>query len=163
MRKKHVFGALGVALAALASPGQGRAADPANRAPAPAPRSVARTIGGIEVQIDPQTGRLVEPTPEKARELASYLIRTLDRSPEGLEIVRHADGTLSIQLGERLQSVMLVTRGEDGRVTPYCVTDASAGEALLEAATHGVDPVAVRAPATLEPASGTPIRRAVEK
>jgi len=163
MRKRQVVGVFALGFAVLAIPGAVRADEPAGTAPDPAARRAVRMIGEIEVQIDPQTGRLVQPTPEKARELAGYLIRKLDRSAPGHQLVRRPDGTVSVDLHDLFQSVMIATVGEGQRVTPHCVTDAKSAEALLEAATNGVDAITTSAPATLDPAPSAPTRRVVEK
>src|SRR5262245_13171421 len=72
-------------------------------------------FAGQTVAIDRQTGKLRPPTPEEARNLAERLTNFLNRSDQGLTIVTHPNGTQSVDLQGRFQSVALARINSDGK------------------------------------------------
>src|SRR4051794_39526393 len=58
--------------------------------------------------IDPSTGRLRGITPEEARALIDSVSRQLNQSADGLTIVYHPTGMISIDLEDRFQSTAFV-------------------------------------------------------
>jgi hypothetical protein len=102
--------------------------------PKPAKPAVkAGKVAGMQVAIDPRTGRLRQPTPEERQALARALARTLNRSTEGLPVTRYANGMERVDLQGRFQSVSVATV-EEGKVHERCVTNATEAKAALKSA-----------------------------
>ena len=70
-------------------------------------------------------------TQEEAQLMAEGLKRLVNQSTDGLKQVRHADGTVSMDLQGRFQSVALAKRTADGGVTQSCVDNPEAAAAFL--------------------------------
>ena len=90
---------------------------PAAQEKAPAGRSIA----GLQVAVDPSTGRLIAPTPEQRAKLAAALAQMIDHRTEGLEVRRRPNGTRLVDLRGRFQSVEVATLGTDGAVHLQCI------------------------------------------
>src|SRR5207248_9982528 len=84
---------------------------------------VTRRVAGQDIQIDTQTGEIKPLTPQEARKLAEGLAPMLDRSKIGLVQVRHADGSVSMDLQGRLQDVVVARINTDGVVEQSCVNN----------------------------------------
>jgi hypothetical protein len=108
-----------IVLSLLASTSVLLAADstPAAQENAPARRSIA----GLQVAVDPSTGRLIAPTPEQRAKLAAALAQMIDHRTAGLEVRRRPDGTRLVDLRGRFQSVEVATLGTDGAVHLRCI------------------------------------------
>jgi len=76
------------------------------------------TAGQPQVPAESQTGEL---TPAEAQQLAAGLKPMLNKSSEGLQEVHHADGSVSIDVDDHLQSVVVAQVGKDGKVKVGCV------------------------------------------
>ena len=87
---------------------------------------VTRRIGGQDIQIDTQTGQVKPLTPQEAQKLAEGLAPMLDRSTDGLVQVRHADGSVSMDLQGRFQDVAGARVNSDGIVEQSCVNNPQA-------------------------------------
>lgn len=94
-------------------------------------------VGGREVFVDPQTGKIKPLTPQEAQELAQGLKTMLDKnkSSEGLVEEHNADGSISIDLQGRFQNVAVARENEDGTVTTSCVDTTRAAANFF-----GIDP-----------------------
>jgi len=101
-------------------------------------------FAGQTVAIDRQTGKLRPPTPEEARKLADGLKNFLNRSDQGLTIVTHPNGTQSVDLQGRFQSVALARINRDGRASEKCVTNMREAREFLTAAPARRKPLASR-------------------
>ena len=75
-----------------------------------------------EITVDKQTGTLRLPTAEETDQLVSQLAAMTNRSSEGLQATRAANGTLAVNLDDRFQSVMLARPNADGTTEVRCVT-----------------------------------------
>ena len=64
---------------------------------------VTRQVGGQQIQINTQTGQARPLTQEESQRLANGLAPMLDNSTDGLVQVRHADGSVSMDLQGRFQ------------------------------------------------------------
>lgn len=105
-------------------------------APAMNTRSnVIVTTGRQDNHVDGQTGQMKELTPEEARMMAEGLKQMINNSTEGLEAKQNADGSVSIDLQDRFQSVTLARVNQDGKVVTACVDNAEAAGEFL-----GIDP-----------------------
>lgn len=70
-------------------------------------------------------------TQAEAQEMAQGLKKLLNQSTDGLEHVRHADGSVSVDLQGRFQSVVLAKKSGDGNVTQSCVDNPESAAAFL--------------------------------
>ena len=122
-------------LAACGSPVDGSApSDALSRAESPAgqpasalePATAAVVPGesaAMMVFVDPETGeRVSRPMTEAQRQMARSV--QVDRSSEGLEVVRRPDGSIVVDLQGRFQHTAVARRGPDGSVQLDCDTDA---------------------------------------
>ena len=74
------------------------------------------------ITVDPQTGTLRLPTPQETQELVDSLVEMTNRSTDGLQVTTLANGTKSVDIDGRFQSVMLARPSEDGTWEMKCVT-----------------------------------------
>jgi hypothetical protein len=73
------------------------------------------------IKVDQQTGTLRLPTPQETQELVDSLVEMTNRSTDGLQITTLANGTKSVDVDGRFQSVMLARPSEDGTWEMKCV------------------------------------------
>ncbi len=92
-------------------------------------------VAGQDVQVDPQTGRMKELTPEEAQKMAAGLKQMVNQSTDGLVQVQHADGSVSMDLEGRFQNVTVARVNKDGTVSQSCVNNPKAAGAFF-----GIDP-----------------------
>ena len=90
-----------------------------------------RGRGGLQISVDPATGRLRTPTPEEARELAASMGLVLGDTSEGLEEVVFPDGTVVVDLEGRFMSVAVAAIDDDGTVVTECITDPVVAAVLM--------------------------------
>jgi hypothetical protein len=119
-----------------AKPGSGTQTAPQQPAPAAATtahqdRQTVRTIGGVQVAIDPATGKLQPPTADEAASLAAGLQRMLSRETDGLQVIILPDGTQMVSLDDTFQDVAIATKGKRGNTTLRCVNDGVQAARLL--------------------------------
>src|ERR1700730_13957189 len=86
-------------------------------------------------RVDVQTSQIKPLTAEEAQRLATALKELANQSTDGLESVRHSDGSVSMDLQGHFQNVALAKRNEDGTVTQSCIDNPEAGAAFF-----GIDP-----------------------
>lgn len=108
------------------------AAPAATAAPAAAERKIVkivRTQGdapakqGLVAVRDAETGQLRAPNAAEMAKLAENL-DPLFRSDVGLETVYWDDGTITVRLEDRYQSMVLTHKGASGKLEPTCTHDA---------------------------------------
>jgi hypothetical protein len=110
----------------------GVAPSPADAAPAPSTDAVRSVpVAGMQVAIDAETGRLRQPTAAEARQLLQGLRQMLRPAPKAHVAQEHADGTLSLVLGDEYLSVYMAKVGGDGGLVQACVDSAAGAEAFL--------------------------------
>lgn len=68
----------------------------------------------------------VERTPEEAARLAQGLSQVIDQSTEGLGEIRHADGSVSINLEDHFQNVTVARIDQRGNLAQSCVDNPQA-------------------------------------
>lgn len=114
-------------------------------------------VAGREVQVNPQTGQIKPLSPQEAQQLAEGLRVMLNRSSEGLDQVRHADGSVTVDLQGRFQNVTVARVNDDGSVTRSCIDNPEAAADFFR-----LDPqlLGVESPANQpeKPAQRNPIR-----
>jgi len=146
------------------------AAQPGAKKPAPAPvtqqaGTVTRMVGGVQVAIDPATGRVQQPTAEQALALAAVLQHVATRETEGLSVTDLPDGGVMVNLDDTFQEVAMATVDRKGRVRLHCVNDAAQAMSIL----NGTAPVTKdafyngSARATSKKAAVKTVRDAAEK
>ena len=101
---------------------------------------ITRKIGSQTVQIDPQTGQVQPLTPDEARRLAEGLKEMANQSSEGLKQVKHADGSVSMDLEGRFQNVAVARKEADGTVAQSCIDNPQAGAAFFRIDPKLVEP-----------------------
>src|SRR5882672_1842264 len=92
-------------------------------------------VGAQQMPVDSQTGQIRPLTQEEAQQLAEGIKKLVNQSTDGLQSVRHADGSVSIDLEGRFQNIAIARRDEDGKLTQSCVDNPKAAAAFF-----GIDP-----------------------
>ncbi len=83
---------------------------------------------GMKAYLDPETGELtIGPSPSSEVELDAETQNALRRDDEGLKVVRHDDGSSSMDLQGRFQSVSIIRIDENGKAV-ICATDVENAE-----------------------------------
>lgn len=82
---------------------------------------VTRRVGNQDIQFDTQSGEIKPLTAQEAEKLANGLAPMLDDSTDGLVQVKHADGSVSMDLEGRFQSVTVARVNTDGTIDQSCV------------------------------------------
>jgi len=85
-------------------------------------RRSKKYVATRSITIDTQTGTLRLPTPQETQELVDSLVEMTNRSMDGLQVRTLANGTKSVDIDGRFQSVMLARPSEDGTWEMKCVT-----------------------------------------
>jgi hypothetical protein len=78
-------------------------------------------VGGQDIQVDGSTGKIKPLTQQEARELVEGVTKMVNQSTEGLKSVQHADGSVSMDLEDRFQNVIVAKQNDDGSLTTSCV------------------------------------------
>lgn len=93
---------------------------------------VTSNAAGQTVVLDRQTGKTRPLTPEESQRLAEGIKQLVSQSSDGLVEVRHADGSVSMDLQGRFQNVMLAKKDADGTVSQSCVNDLKSAADFFE-------------------------------
>jgi hypothetical protein len=88
----------------------------------------------LRVQLDPETGEIVPVTGLDKAELDRQMSQMLNRSSAGLREVRHADGSVSVDLEGRFQSLSVATTDSTGAVRTRCVTNGQESREFFDGA-----------------------------
>jgi hypothetical protein len=97
-------------------------------------------VAGQTVAVDRATGKLRQPTPEEAKALAAGLQKLINRSTQGLQVVHHPNGAMSIDLQGRFQSVAVAKVNSDGKVAQSCATNMNEATAFVQSNSNAVSP-----------------------
>jgi hypothetical protein len=84
-------------------------------------RRSKRYVATRPITVDAQSGTLRLPTPQETQELVDSLVEMTNRSTDGLQVTTLANGTKSVDIDGRFQSVMLARPSEDGSWEMKCV------------------------------------------
>ena len=95
---------------------------------------------GMVVALDPETGTFGLPTAEQAKAFEEQMKASLNHSDVGLEFVHHPDGSTSVDLQGRFQSMSIAHIGPDGSVHTTCVDDHGAAKNALDSKTAPTGP-----------------------
>jgi len=94
--------------------------------------SAAGKVQGMQVAIDPATGKIRQPTAAEIKALSTSLQTMLNRSAESVQINQGPDGTLSATLGTSYLNVWLAAVHPDGSIGQACVDSADSAAAALQ-------------------------------
>jgi hypothetical protein len=129
-----LFGAC--AATAVAKYGSRSSGEPAraerNSSVAPAPPAgdfVTVEVGGKRISVNAKTLQQGPLTQEQSQQIADALEG--NKSTDGLVEVKHADGTVSMDLQGRFQNVMMAQKNDDGSVSTACVDTPEAARSFL--------------------------------
>jgi hypothetical protein len=100
-----------------------------------APPVAAAGQQGMVVARDPETGALRTPTAAEMKELAARRPATL-APPAPAVMVKRADGTRTVRLGEKGLVYSVATRDASGKLAQQCVTGEQAASAILSQPAH---------------------------
>jgi hypothetical protein len=103
--------------------------------------SNARQAAGY-IPLNSQTGQIRPLRQDEAQKLADGINKLVSQSTEGLQPVRHADGSVELDLEGRFQNIAVVRRNADGTVSQSCVDNPKAAADFF-----GIDPQLVGVPA----------------
>jgi hypothetical protein len=119
----------GIAAAALATFALAVPAVSAERKAAPAKGEIRVPVAGMQVSIDPSTGKLRQPTSAEARALAKAL-KAVAAPVMGheVQVTEHADGMLSAQLSADFLNIWVATLNPDGSLSHVCIDGAQASD-----------------------------------
>ena len=96
---------------------------------------VTVNAAGQDVTRRTQAGQIQPLTQAEAQKLAAGFKQMVNQSTDGLVQVRHADGSVSMDLQGRFQNVTVARVNKDGSVTQSCVDNPQAAGAFF-----GIDP-----------------------
>ena len=95
----------------------------------PGDHFVTVEVGGKRLRVNALTLQQGPLTQEQSQQIADALKN--NKSTDGLVEVRHADGTVSMDLQGRFQNVTLARKNDDGSVSEACVDNPEAASAFL--------------------------------
>jgi hypothetical protein len=93
---------------------------------------VTSNAAGLTVVIDRQTGQIRPLTPEEARRLADGIKQLVSQSTEGLVQIHRANGSVSMDLQGRFQSVLLAKKEDDGTISQACIDNVESAASFFE-------------------------------
>ncbi len=125
-RRAALIGTAAVLSVLAAAVAQAQLAQKAEKAPDDA---VVVRAGQI-VSIDPQTGKLREPSSEEARNLAQQMLGQFQHSATPLTVQQSPNGFMWVQLPEEYQDVAVLRLLPDGSTTIECVHGPDAASEL---------------------------------
>lgn len=110
--------------------------------PTPAKAAPVSGQSGMRIFRDPETGEIGPPTAAQAAEVARIDgAENLEFSSQGLEQVRHADGSVSMDLEGRFQEYLVVRKDASGKIQKSCVQGAKGAKKLIDAPAPAPAPV----------------------
>ena len=87
---------------------------------------------GTPAPIDPQAGQVRPLTQEEAQRLGAELKQLVNQSTDGLQSVRHADGSVTMDLQGRFQNIAVAKLDEDGKLVQSCIDNPESAAAFFE-------------------------------
>jgi hypothetical protein len=115
---------------------------PKSDKPAPQVGDIKVNVGGMQVSIDPATGRLRPPTLEESRALARALQQQFTAPSQPLQVIHAANGAVAVELPEETMETVLLRNHADGTQTIECMSAAEAARILEGEAAAVAPPVA---------------------
>ena len=93
----------------------------------------AKAPNGLQVAIDPATGKIRQPTAAEFRALAGMSMNMTKAATSAPQVTEWADGTLSMVLTEDYLNVWLVELDANGSAAQVCVDGYAAGSTQVAA------------------------------
>ena len=90
---------------------------------------VTVNVGGKKIRVNARTMQQGPLTQEQSQQIADAL--TNNKSSAGLVEVKHADGTVEMDLQGRFQNVVIAKKNDDGSVSTACVDNPEAARGFL--------------------------------
>lgn len=91
-------------------------------------------VAGMQVAIDPKTGRLRTPTAEESRALAQALRQQFATPSQPLQVIQAENGALAVELPEDFMETIVFRTHADGTQTIDCMSAAEAERLMAEEA-----------------------------
>ena len=89
---------------------------------------------GLQVHVDPATGKLRQPTAAEIKVLAdAFRAKMAARLVQGAQVTQHADGSISATLGPEALNVWVATVNPDGSISQACVEGVNAAAPVAPA------------------------------
>ena len=98
---------------------------------------VTRSVGGVQVTIDPATGRVQQPSAEQIQMMTAHLQHLVSRNTEGLPVTELPGGGVMVNLDDTFQEIVMASVDRKGQARLHCVND----EAQMMAILNGTAPV----------------------
>jgi hypothetical protein len=89
-------------------------------------------VAGMQVAIDPKTGRLRPPTQEESRALAQALRQQFRTPSSPLEVIQAENGALAVELPEDFMETIVLRTHEDGTESIDCMSPTEAARIIAE-------------------------------
>ncbi len=106
---------------------------------------LATSVAGVQIFIDPETGRMRPPSEAEAAQLAAAMQQMFGKPlKSGYAPVEHADGSVSMVVGADYLSLSVLHIGEDGQLHTECVDDLHTALDAIDRHTTDAAPVAQR-------------------
>jgi hypothetical protein len=122
------------------------------------------TIAGQQVHIDPQTGRMRQPTPAEAAALAAALEQQFGKRVEGVTITYLPNGAVAAQLDDSFMEAITITRHPDGSLQFGHVTGLDEASRAVSAGEASKEPATTSSPQkAAQPKPGAPKQPVVEE
>jgi hypothetical protein len=91
-------------------------------------------LKGMQVHVDPATGKLRQPTAAEVKALAdAFRAKFAARSVQGAQVTEHTDGSVSAKLGLEALNVWVATVNPDGSISQVCVEGVNAATPVAPA------------------------------
>ncbi len=103
-----------------------------SRQPAPGLGDIQVPVAGMQVAIDPKTGRLRPPTQEESRALAQALRQQFRTPSAPLEVIQAENGALAVLLPEDFMETIILRTHEDGTESIDCMSATEAARIIAE-------------------------------
>lgn len=143
-----VFAIAATAISMQAGKGESESGEKSNPQAGSNSRGHALPLRAAEDGQVPSKDQIRPLTQEEAQRMAEGLKKLVNQSSEGLQQVQHADGSVSMDLQGRFQSVILAKKTDDGRVVQSCVDNPRSAAAFL-----GIDRELIDGTKTTSPAN----------
>lgn len=76
---------------------------------------------GMQVFIDPASGKIRQPTPAEVKALVDAFRAKVGRSAQGVQVTEHPDGSKSALLGVEALNVWVAAVNPDGSISQACI------------------------------------------
>ena len=117
-------------MAAIADQDAGKS-DSSRRA-TPQVADVKVKVAGMQISIDPKTGRMRPPTPEESRAIGEALRQQFGTPSQPLQVIQAENGALAVELPEEFMETAVFRIHEDGTQSIDCMSANEAANLMSE-------------------------------